>query len=99
MFDAILLSCGEKRAKLARLDDSMLSAGDVDVHVSYSSLNYKDALAIAGQGPVVRGWSMVLGMDLAGVVEHSQHPAWKKGEHIVVTGWGLGETHWGGLAQ
>ena len=101
MFDAIYLSRESEgtRAELRRLDDSMLLAGDVEVRVSYSSVNFKDALAITGQGAVVREWPMVPGVDLAGVIDRSEHPAWKRGEHVVVTGWGLGETHWGGLAQ
>jgi acrylyl-CoA reductase (NADPH) len=101
VFNAIYLSrqSGGTKAELRRLDDSMLLAGDVEVRVSYSSINFKDALAITGRSAVVREWPMVPGIDLAGVIDRSDHPAWKRGEHVVVTGWGLGETHWGGLAQ
>jgi acrylyl-CoA reductase (NADPH) len=101
VFKAIYLSrqSGGTKAELRRLDDSMLLAGDVEVRVSYSSINFKDALAITGRSAVVREWPMVAGIDLAGVIDRSDHPAWKRGEHVVVTGWGLGETHWGGLAQ
>jgi acrylyl-CoA reductase (NADPH) len=67
--------------------------------VDYSSLNYKDALAVTGRGAIVRQWPMVPGIDLAGVVESSDSPDWKPGDRVVVNGWGLGETEWGGLAQ
>jgi acrylyl-CoA reductase (NADPH) len=101
MFDAILLTRedGSVRATLTELDEAQLPAGEVDLRVEYSTLNYKDALAITGRGAVVRRWPMVPGIDLAGVVEASRSPAWSPGERVVVTGWGLGETHWGGLAQ
>lgn len=101
MFQAILLTQEDKttRATLTRLDESQLPPGDVDVRVEYSTLNYKDALALTGRGAVVRSWPMVPGIDLAGVIEASRDPAWKPGEQVVVTGWGLGETYWGGLAQ
>jgi len=69
------------------------------VRVSHSTLNYKDALAITGRGPVVRKFPMVPGIDLAGIVEHSTHPAYKAGDAVILNGWGVGETHWGGLAQ
>jgi acrylyl-CoA reductase (NADPH) len=101
MFNAILLSkLGEgSHAVLASLDESELPAGDVDVRVEYSTLNYKDALAVTGRGAICKTWPMVPGIDLAGVIEHSTSPDWRGGERVVVTGWGLGETHWGGLAQ
>jgi len=100
MFDAILLTQENKvtHAALVQLDESQLPEGDVDVRVEYSTLNYKDALAITGRGAIARKWPMVPGIDLAGVVERSADPAWKAGDRVVVTGWGLGETHWGGLA-
>jgi acrylyl-CoA reductase (NADPH) len=101
MFKAILLTQEGKttRATLTQLDESQLPPGDADVRVEYSTLNYKDALAVTGRGPVVRNWPMVPGIDLAGVIEASRDPGWKPGERVVVTGWGLGETYWGGLAQ
>lgn len=101
MFKALMLTQHEKqtRAAFAELDDSALPAGDVTVRVDYSSLNYKDALAITGRGAIVRNWPMVPGIDLAGVVQASEHPDWKPGDRVVVNGWGLGETEWGGLAQ
>jgi len=101
MFDAIVLTQQDKKtvATLSRLDESQLPEGDVLVRVAHSTLNYKDALAITGRGAIVRNWPMVPGIDLAGTVERSSDPAWHEGERVVVTGWGLGETHWGGLAQ
>jgi acrylyl-CoA reductase (NADPH) len=76
-----------------------LPEGDVTVEVEYSTLNYKDALAITGSSPVVRRFPMVPGIDLAGVVTDSSHPSWTKGDQVVLNGWGVGETHWGGLSQ
>ena len=101
MFNALVLTQIDKatRAELRALEESELPPGDVDVRVEYSTLNYKDALAITGRGAIVKKWPMVPGVDLAGVVEASRVPEWKPGDRIVVTGWGLGETHWGGLAQ
>jgi acrylyl-CoA reductase (NADPH) len=101
MFDAIVLTQQDKKtaATLSRLDESQLPPGDVLVRVAHSTLNYKDALAVTGRGAVVRSWPMVPGIDLAGTVEQSADPAWREGDAVVVTGWGLGETHWGGLAQ
>ncbi|CAG4882563.1 Acrylyl-CoA reductase AcuI [Georgfuchsia toluolica] len=87
------------RAELRQLDESELPDGDVDVRVDYSTINFKDALAITGRAAIVRNWPMVPGIDLAGVVETSRDPAWKAGDRVVVTGWGMGEQHWGGLAQ
>ncbi|MGJ3699871.1 acrylyl-CoA reductase (NADPH) [Variovorax sp. AFSI2.2] len=87
------------RASLAEIDEDRLPAGDVTVRVEYSTLNYKDGLAITGKGPVVRSFPMVPGIDFAGVVEQSDHPEFKPGDTVVLNGWGVGETHWGGLAQ
>lgn len=81
------------------LDKSALPEGDVLVKVDYSTINYKDALAITGASPVVRKWPMVPGIDLAGTIEESSHGTWKKGDRVVLNGWGVGETHEGGLAQ
>jgi acrylyl-CoA reductase (NADPH) len=101
MFNAIFLTRQDKaiHAELASLDEAQLPAGDVDVRVEYSTLNYKDALAVTGRGAIIRKWPAIPGIDLAGVIEKSRDPAWQEGERIVVTGWGLGEEHWGGLTQ
>lgn len=85
--------------QLSDLDRGALPEGDVLVKVDYSTINYKDALAITGKSPVVRKFPMVPGIDLAGTVEESNHPSWKKGDRVVLNGWGVGEGHWGGLAQ
>jgi acrylyl-CoA reductase (NADPH) len=81
------------------LEQSALPEGDVLVKVDYSTINYKDALAITGASPVVRKWPMMPGIDLAGTVEESSHGSWKKGDRVVLNGWGVGETHEGGLSQ
>jgi len=101
MFNAILLSKdGDKfQARVAPLDEKELPEADVLLRVEYSTLNYKDALAITNRSPIVRKWPMVAGIDAVGVVEASAHPAWKPGDRVIVTGWGVGESHWGGLAQ
>ena len=101
MFKAILIEKDDAgyRAAMRDVDDAQLPAGDVTVRVSHSTLNYKDALAITGKGPVVRKFPMVPGIDLAGVVEHSAHPAYQPGDAVLLNGWGVGEVHWGGLAQ
>lgn len=101
MFKAIYLNRQGKEtlAELTSLDESQLPPGDVDVRIEYSTLNYKDALAVTGRGAVIRKWPAIPGIDLAGVIESSRDPAWSPGERVVVTGWGLGEEHWGGLAQ
>jgi acrylyl-CoA reductase (NADPH) len=101
MFSAILIEKTEagQSAQVARLEDSQLPEGDVTVAVDHSTLNYKDALAVTGRSPVVRKFPMVAGIDLAGTVSESAHPDWKSGDKVVLNGWGVGETHWGGLAQ
>ncbi len=101
MFNAILVEKDEAgyRAEVRSLDESQLPEGDVSVRVDYSSLNYKDALAITGKGPVVRSFPMVPGIDLAGTVEQSHHPEFHPGDPVLLNGWGVGEKHWGGLAQ
>lgn len=83
----------------ASLDDNPLAGGEVLVRVHHSSMNYKDGLAVANAGPVVRSWPMVAGIDGAGEVIASSDPAWKHGDRVLVNGWGLGETHWGCLAE
>ncbi|NML18124.1 acrylyl-CoA reductase (NADPH) [Azohydromonas caseinilytica] len=101
MFKAILVEKDEAgyRATVRELDDTALPDGDVRLRVAYSTLNYKDALAITGKSPVVRKFPLVPGIDLAGTVESSTHPDYKPGDAVVLNGWGVGETHWGGLAQ
>ena len=101
MFRAILIDkdAAGYRAGLQHLDEARLPEGDVRVRVSHSTLNYKDALAITGQGPVVRQFPMVPGIDLAGVVEESRHPDYQPGDAVLLNGWGVGESHWGGLAE
>ncbi len=101
MFKGILIEKDEQgyRAALQDIDDAALPEGDVTVRVACSTLNYKDALAITGQSPVVRKFPMVPGIDLAGTVEASTHPDYRPGDAVLLNGWGVGETHWGGLAQ
>ena len=101
MFNAILIERDPPpyRASLKKLEESQLPAGDVSVRVEYSTLNYKDALAITGKGPVVRQFPLVPGIDFAGTVDESSNPGFKRGDKVVLNGWGVGETHWGGLAQ
>ena len=101
MFKALLVDKKEDQyqTRLTELDDSQLPEGDVTVRVEYSTLNYKDGLAISGRSPVVRSFPMVPGIDLAGVVEASNHDRYKVGDRVLLNGWGVGETHWGGLAQ
>ncbi|HEX9052445.1 MAG TPA: MDR family oxidoreductase [Anaeromyxobacter sp.] len=101
MFKAILISKTDsaQTAQVTDLDEGRLPEGDVTVRVEYSTLNYKDALAITGKGPVVRKFPMVPGIDLAGAVEASGLPEWKAGAKVVLNGWGVGEAHWGGLAE
>jgi acrylyl-CoA reductase (NADPH) len=103
MFNAILLKKnddGSTAAQLSQMDDAQLpSDGDVTVAVDYSTINYKDGLAITGRAPVVRKWPMVPGIDGAGTVLESSHPDWKRGDAFILNGWGVGETHMGCLAQ
>ncbi len=101
MFKAMLLEKTRHGMEVGvvELDESALPSGNVTVAVEYSSLNYKDALAITGKAPVVRQYPMVPGIDLAGRVEASSDPRWQAGDRVLVNGCGLGESHWGGLAQ
>ena len=87
------------RCTLQALDDSALPEGDVTVQVDYSTLNYKDGLAITGKSPVVRKFPLTPGIDLSGTVTESQHPLFKVGDQVVLNGWGVGESHSGCLAQ
>ncbi len=90
---------GEVQASIREVTRDELPEGDVLVSVAYSTLNYKDGLAVTGQGKVIRKYPMVPGIDFAGAVVESALPAFKPGEQVVLTGWGIGETHWGGFAQ
>ena len=101
MFKAVLLEKLESgfQASLKDVDEAGLPEGDVLVQVEHSTLNYKDGLAITNKSPVVRVWPMVAGVDGAGTVLESSHPAWKPGDRFVHNGWGVGETRWGCLAE
>jgi acrylyl-CoA reductase (NADPH) len=101
MYKALLIEKdgGPYRASVQSLNDDNLPEGDVTVRVDYSTINYKDGLAITGKSPVVRKFPLVAGIDFAGTVESSSHAGWKAGDKVVLDGWGVGETHSGGLAQ
>jgi len=101
MFQALLLEKTDAgfRAGVRPVSEEQLPEGDVLVRVTHSTLNYKDALAITNKGPVVRAWPMVAGIDGAGVVIESSHPAWEEGDRFIHNGWGVGESRWGCLAQ
>jgi acrylyl-CoA reductase (NADPH) len=101
MFKGILIEKDDNgyRSTLSELSEDSLPAGDVSVDISHSTLNYKDALAITGDGPIVRSFPMVPGVDLAGTVNTSSDPDFVPGDTVVLNGWGVGEGHWGGLAQ
>ncbi|MFM5464284.1 acrylyl-CoA reductase (NADPH) [Aeromonas simiae] len=90
---------GHYQSHLTEVDEASLPSGNVTVQVHYSTLNYKDALAITGQGPVVRSFPMVPGIDLAGRVIESSHPAYRPDDLVLLNGWGVGEKHWGALAE
>jgi acrylyl-CoA reductase (NADPH) len=100
-FKAIRIDKAEKgtTAALAQFDEAELMDGDVTVAVEWSTLNYKDGLAVTGKAPVVRRFPMIAGIDFAGTVTQSSHPAWKAGDKVVCTGWGMGETHLGAYAE
>jgi acrylyl-CoA reductase (NADPH) len=100
-FKAIRIDKAEKgtTATFVDFDDADLMDGDVTVRISHSTVNYKDGLAITGRSPVVRRFPMIPGIDFAGIVESSETPAFKAGDAVVLTGWGVGETHLGGYAQ
>ena len=101
MFKGILIEKDDAgyRAALKEIDEAQLPEGDVTVRVGHSTLNYKDGLAITGRGQVVRRFPMIPGIDLVGSVEESSHPEYRIGDSVVLNGWGVGEVHWGGLAQ
>lgn len=90
---------GKNVATVRDIPDDSLPRGDVLVRVEYSSLNYKDGLAVTGKGKVVKSYPWVPGIDLAGVVVESEAASWNKGDQVVVTGWGVGEQQWGGFAE
>jgi acrylyl-CoA reductase (NADPH) len=101
MFNAILIDKADdvQSVSLPQVAESQLPEGDVTINVAYSTLNFKDGLAITGSSPVVRKFPMVPGIDLAGTVRESSHADWNAGDKVVLNGWGVGEGHWGGLAQ
>jgi acrylyl-CoA reductase (NADPH) len=100
-FKAIVVDKAEsgQTVRLTDFDERELMEGDVTVGVEYSTLNYKDGLALTGKAPVVRRFPMIAGIDFAGTVQSSSHPGWKPGDKVILNGWGLGETHLGGYAE
>ncbi len=100
-FKAVVIDKAEagQTVKLADFDEKDLMDGDVTVRVEWSTVNYKDGLALTGKAPVVRRFPMIAGIDLAGTVESSSHPGWAPGDKVILNGWGLGETHLGAYAQ
>lgn len=100
-FKAIRIDKADKgtTTALTQFDEAELMDGDVTVGVEWSTLNYKDGLALTGKAPVVRRFPMIAGIDFAGTVEASSHPQWKAGDKVVCTGWGMGETHLGAYAE
>ena len=100
-FKAIVIEKADSgtKAALTNFDEANLMDGDVTVRVEYSTVNYKDGLAITGKSPVVRRFPMIAGVDFAGTVETSNHAAWKAGDKVVLNGWGCGETHLGAYAE
>jgi acrylyl-CoA reductase (NADPH) len=100
-FKAIRIDKAEKGTTVAltQFDEAELMEGDVTVAVEWSTLNYKDGLAVTGRAPVVRRFPMIAGIDFAGTVEQSSHPSWKAGDKVVCNGWGMGETHLGAYAE
>ena len=101
MFKSLLINNTENHyaTLFTELTESELPEGDVTVNIDYSSINYKDALAITGRGPIVRRFPMVPGIDFAGTVSASAHPDYQIGDKVLLTGWGVGEKHWGGLSE
>ena len=102
MFKALLINKTDDTGytcALSEVDEARLPAGDVTVRIDWSTINYKDGLAITGKSPVVRSFPMVPGIDFAGTVTESGHSRWKAGDRVILNGFGVGETHWGGLAQ
>jgi acrylyl-CoA reductase (NADPH) len=100
-FKAIRIDKAEKGTSVAltQFDEAELMDGDVTVSVEWSTVNYKDGLAVTGKAPVVRRFPMIAGIDFAGTVAQSSHPLWNAGDQVICTGWGMGETHLGAYAQ
>jgi acrylyl-CoA reductase (NADPH) len=101
MFRAVRIDKADKGTTVAltEFDEAELMDGDVTVAVEWSTVNYKDGLAVTGKAPVVRRFPMIAGIDFAGTVETSSHPAWKPGDKVICNGWGMGETHLGAYAE
>src|SRR5579862_4585044 len=101
MFKALLIDKqnDKQTVQTTELDEAQLPDAPVTVRVEFSTINYKDGLAITAKGPIVRKFPMVPGIDLAGVVEASSSDSFKPGDRVLLNGWGVGESHWGGLAQ
>jgi acrylyl-CoA reductase (NADPH) len=101
MFNAIVIDKNDdvQSVALTQVDEAHLPEGDVTIDVAYSTLNYKDGLAITGKSPIARKFPMIPGIDLVGTVRTSESADWKAGDQVVLNGWGVGEGHWGGLAQ
>lgn len=101
MFNALVIEQVENKQQVRQqqLTQQQLPAGEVLVRVAYSTLNYKDALAITGASPIVRSYPMVPGIDFSGVVEQSEHADYQPGDKVILNGWGVGEKHWGGLSE
>jgi acrylyl-CoA reductase (NADPH) len=100
-FKAIVIEKTEagQSVALTDFDEASLMDGDVTVRVEWSTVNYKDGLAVTGRAPIVRRWPMIPGVDLAGTVQTSSHPQWKPGDKVILNGWGIGESHLGAYAQ
>src|SRR6202050_1294149 len=101
LFKAIVVDKTDtgQTVQLRDFDEKDLMDGDVTVRVEYSTVNYKDGLAVTGKAPVVRRFPMIAGVDFAGTIESSSHPAWKPGDKVILNGWGLGEAHLGAYAE
>lgn len=101
MFSAIMIDKTDEVQSVAlrQVDEAQLPEGDVTIDVAYSTLNYKDGLAITGKSPIARKFPMVPGIDLVGTVRRSDNADWTMGDQVILNGWGVGEGHWGGLAQ
>jgi acrylyl-CoA reductase (NADPH) len=101
MFRGIIVDRDDQgyTANLVQMNEDRLPEGDVTVHVEWSTINYKDALAITGRSPVIRSFPMIPGIDLAGVVSDSKSALWKQGDRVLLNGYGIGDSHWGGLAE
>ena len=101
MFKGLLIDKNDDglQVGVSEIEESQLPEGDVRVKVMYSTLNYKDGLAITGKAPVVRKFPMVPGIDFVAEVVESKHSVWSVGDKVILNGWGVGESHWGGLAE